>query len=184
MIIKFKEYRVYIADEPGFRPGSADNPFKYERVYYDDGKYQPTSKHGIKVTRDGRSITSAIICETGGATGIHDNAFMVSGDNLVICCSDTVYSLKLPELTINWKKEFDSATCYSVYPFKDDFIIHGELEIKRVDMNGNVKWNFSAGDIFATQDGTEAMKIVGDRIEITDWNGNKYTLNGDGKATL
>jgi hypothetical protein len=183
MTTRFNGYTVDIFDDPTFRPGSTDNSIKYDNVYYDDTEFQPTSKHGIKITKGGQRITSAIICETGGATGIHDNSFIVVGDNLLICCCDTVYSFKLPELLLNWKKEFDPATCFSIYLFRDDLIIHGELEIKRVDIDGNVKWNFSAKNIFVTQDGTDAMKLIGDRIEITDWDGDTYILNGDGQVT-
>jgi hypothetical protein len=183
MTTRFKEYTVEVVDDPGFTPGSVDNSFNYDKAYFDHPEYQATSKHGIKVTKDGQHITSAIICQTGGATGIHDNSFLITADYLLICCCDTVYSFKLPWLTLNWKKKFDAATCFAIYPFKDDFIIHGELEIKRVDMDGNVKWEFSAKDIFVTQDGKEAVKLIGDRIEVTDWDGDTYILNGDGQVT-
>ncbi len=183
MTTRFKEFTVDIIDDPTFKPGSADNSFKYDTVYYDNTEFQPTSKHGIKITKDGQNITSAIICETGGATGIHDNSFVLTDNNFLICCCDTVYSFKLPGLTLNWKKELDPATCFSIYPFKDDFIVHGELEIKRIDMDGYIKWNFSAKDIFVTQDGSEAMKLFGDKIEVTDWDGDTYILNEEGQLT-
>ena len=48
-------------------------------------------------------------------------------------------------------------------------------------MDGNIKWGFSAKDIFVTQDGSEAMKLFGDRIEVTDWDGDTYVLNEDGQ---
>jgi hypothetical protein len=183
MTTRFKEYTVDIIDDPTFNPGSADNLIGYETVYFDNTEYQPTSKHGIRVTKEGQSIGSAIICETGGATGIHDNSFLITADDLLICCCSTVYSFKLPLLTLNWKKELDPATCFAIYPFKDDFIIHGELEIKRINRAGNVKWDFSAKDIFVTQDGKEAVRLIGDRIEVTDWDGDKYILNVDGQVT-
>jgi hypothetical protein len=183
MKTSFKEYTVEIVDEPTFVVGSADNLFKYDKVFFEDSEFQPTSKHGIKISRVGQIISSAIICETGGATEIHDNSFLIKDDKLLICCSDTVYSFKLPSLTLNWKKELDQATCFSVYPFKDDFIVHGELEIKRIDKNGQVKWSFSAKDIFVTQDGSESIKLTTDKIELTDWDGDKYTLNEHGQET-
>ncbi len=181
MTTPFKEFTIELIDDPTFRAGSANNAFTYDTVYYDDTEFQPTSKYGIKVSRGGHYIASAIICETGGATGIHDKSFILTGNNLLICCCDTVYSFKLPGLALNWKKQFDPATCFSIYPLHDDFLIHGELQIKRVDINGNVKWNFSAKDIFVTQDGSEAVRLFGERIEITDWNGDTYVLNNDGK---
>ena len=183
MRTSFKEYTVDIVDEPNFNVGSTDNSFKYDNVYFDDTEFQPTSKHGIKISIGGQIISSAIICGTGGATGIHDNSFLIKNDNLLICCCDTVYSFNLPILTLNWKKELDQATCFAIYQFKDDFIIHGELEIKRIDKNGQVKWNFSTKDIFVTPDGSESIKLTDDKIELTDWDGDKYILNEHGQQT-
>jgi hypothetical protein len=182
MIIPFEQYTVNLVDDPSFKPGSADNLFNYDNIYYDEKQFQPTSKHGIRVTRSEQSFASAIICETGGGTTIHENSFILKNDNLLICCCAKVYSFKLPELTLNWKKRFDTATCFAIHPFKKDFIIHGELEIKRIDIEGNVKWDFSARDIFVTQDGTEAMRLFEDRIELTDWEGDKYVLDEYGKV--
>jgi hypothetical protein len=183
MRTSFKEYTVDIVDEPTFNVGSADNSFKYDKVYFEDTEFQPTSKHGIKISRGGQIISSALVCETGGATGVHDKSFLIKNDNVLICCCDTIYSFNLPSLTLNWKKELDQATCLSIYSFKDDFIIHGELEIKRIDKNGQVKWNFSAKDIFVTPDGTESIKLTDDKIELTDWDGDKYILNEHGQQT-
>jgi len=183
MTTRFKEYTIDIVDDPCYSLGSADNSFIYDKVYSHDTEYRPTSKHGINITRGGQSITSAIICESGGATAIHDNSFIIAGDVLLVCCCNTVYSFKIPELNLNWRKEFDPATCFAIYPFKEDIIIHGELEIKRVDLDGNIKWDFSAKNIFVTQDGREAVKFNGDKIEVIDWDGDKYVLDENGQLT-
>ena len=181
MTTKFKEYTITIIDDHSFNPGSPAHLFSYETVYLDT-RYQVTSQHGIKIAKDGKIITSTIICETGGATVIHENSFLIATDDLLICCCNMVYSFKLPLLALNWKKEFDPATCFAIYPFKDDFIVHGELDVKRIDTNGIVKWDFSGKDIFVTQDGREAVKLMGNRIELTDWNGTAYILNENGQA--
>ena len=112
MTTRFNEYTVDIIDDPNFSVGSTDNSFNYDKVYFDDVHYQPTSKHGIKITKSGQPISSAIVCEVGGATGIHENSFIVSDNDLLICCCDTVYSFGLPELALNWKRELDPATCF------------------------------------------------------------------------
>jgi hypothetical protein len=181
MTTSFKEYTIDIVDDPNFKPGSADNLFTYDKVYLDDLGLQPTSKHAIRVTKDGQGIASAIVCESGGGSIIHKKSFVVKDSTLFICCCDTVYSFGLPKLTLNWKRELDPATCFGIYSFKDDFIIHGELEIRRIDVDGNTKWDFSARDIFVTQDGTESIKLTEDNIELTDWGGDKYILDEHGQ---
>jgi hypothetical protein len=182
MTTSFKEYTVDIVDDAGYSLASTDNLYTYDRVYSEDTEY-PTSKHGIRITKDGQTVASVIICESGGKTGIHDNSFVITGDVLYVCCSNAVYAFRLPELTLNWKKKLDAATCFAIYPFKDDFIIHGELEVKRIDKEGKIKWNFSAKDIFVTQDDGEAVKFIGDNIELTDWDGDRYLLNEDGRLS-
>jgi hypothetical protein len=181
MTTQFKNYTVDIIDESNFSLESTDNALAYDKVYFDEGEYQATSKHGIKVSKEGMHVSSAIICEVGGATGIYDNSFVIKDDSLLICCCDTIYSFKLPELALNWKKEFDMATCFSIYLFRDDFIIHGETQITRIDYNGNKKWDFTARDIFVTPDGKESIKIKVDEIYLRDWQGYEYLLNENGK---
>ena len=183
MTTSFKEYTIDIVDDANYTLGSADNSHTYDRVYFEETEYRPTSKHGIRITRDGQSVASAIICENGGATGIHDNSFIITGDVLLICCSDAVYSFKLPTLGLNWRKKLDAVTCFGIYPFKGDYIIHGELEIKRIDLHGNIKWDFSAKDIFVTRDSSEAIRFNGNTIELTDWDGDQYVLNENGRLT-
>jgi hypothetical protein len=181
MRVTFSEYQIDILDEPAISLDSTDSLFTYDKIYFDRTAHSPTSKYGIRVSKDGQYISSALICETGGSTGVYDNSFIIAGKVLLICCCNSVYSFKLPELRLSWKKKFDSATCFAIYPFKDDFIIHGELAISRIDPDGNVKWNFFGKDIFVTQDGTNAIILTEDRIEVTDWTDNKYILNDNGQ---
>jgi hypothetical protein len=180
MELKFKEYIVDIVNDPNYKIGSTDNFNIYDTVYF-NGEFQPSSKHGIRITKDGQKIASAIICETQGATGVYTNSFIHTQEILLLCCSNTVYSFTLPELKLNWRREFDSATCFAIHSFKGDYIIHGEVEIKRIDIRGNVKWSFSAKDIFVTKDGLDAIKLTEDEIEVTDWEGNKYILDENGR---
>lgn len=177
MITKFQDYLIEIVDEPDFRLNSTDNVFVYSKIYFDKVGYQPVSKHGIKITKDGQTITSALVCETGGATGIHDNSYITKDHSLFLCCCDTIYSFDLPGLTLNWKKQLDPATCFSIHSFKDDFIVHGEMEVKRINQNGDVKWRFGGGDIFVTPDGAPSITLMGDKIKLIDWEGNHYLLD-------
>lgn len=181
MTTQFKNYTVDIIDEPDFVWKSTNNTSVYDKEYFDDVEYQATSKHGIKVSEEGKHISSAIIGEVGGATGICDTSFVIKDDSLLICCCDAIYSFKLPELTLNWKKEFDMATCFSIYLFKNDFIIHGETQVTRIDGEGNEKWKFAARDIFVDPDGKECIEIRGAEIYLRDWQGYEYLLNEHGE---
>ena len=144
MTTSFKEYTIDIVDDANYTLGSADNSHTYDRVYFEKTEYRPTSKHGIRITRDGQSVASAIICENGGATGIHDNSFIITGDVLLICCSDAVYSFKLPTLELNWKKKLDAVTCFGIYPFKGDYIFHGPV----IELMGKALINYPQGHVY------------------------------------
>jgi hypothetical protein len=41
--------------------------------------------------------------------------------------------------------------------------------------------DFSGKDIFVTQDGSNAINLAGEKIELTDWDGDKYILDDNGQ---
>ncbi len=71
----------------------------------------------------------------------------------------------------------------AVYPFKDGYIVHKELEIERLDKNYNELWFFEGGDVFLTKDSKKypPIQIVGDTIELFDWNYEHYVLDEFGQ---
>lgn len=185
MEVQHKQYKIEFVNASNYTLDSSDNIEEYNFEYFNgtqnEDKVYSTSKHGIRVFENDEEINSAIICEVGGATGIHSRSFLVEDENLFICCCDKIYSLKIPELTINWSKRLDPASCFGIYKFKGDLIIHGELQISRIDLQGNIKWSFGACDIFVTPDGQESFVIEQETIKLKDWAGYEYTLDEFGK---
>jgi hypothetical protein len=179
---RYKELTIEVLDEPTYKFGSADNNFNYSKTYFGDNAEQyPTSKHGIKIYRDDQIIDSCIIIGSGGATGVHQNSSLVVNDRLVICCCDTVFSLTLPDLELKWKTQADQATCFQIFKQQDDFIVHGELQVTKLDKDGNKKWEFGGADIFVSIDNEEEFKIENDGILLTDFAKTKYKIDFDGK---
>jgi hypothetical protein len=185
MRVRYKDYSIDIINESNYTLNSADNLVSYDIEYFDGmtntDRVYPTSKHGIRVTKEGDELASAIICEIGTATAVHDNSVIIAGDSILICCSDKAYSLSIPDLQLNWKKRFDPATCFAIHPFMGDFVIHGELQITRIDKDGNEKWNFTARDIWVTPDGKESIELKDNKIKLKDWQGYEYELDPDGR---
>ena len=183
MTVKYKNSVIEITNESDL--DSAEYGHKFKIQYPADLghklEYRASSKHGIRITENGIEKCSALLLESGGATGISENSFLIKNDRLYICCSDHIYSLNLTDLSTNWRNQYDVATCFGIYEFDDDFIVHGEIQISRINENGETKWNFSARDIFVNPDGKTEFKIVENRIELIDWEGYKYELNADGK---
>ena len=185
MKVSYQDYTIDIMDDSNYTLNSSDNIVSYNMEYFDGmtntDRVYPTSKHGIRINGNGEELASAIICEIGGATTIHDKSAVVTKDSLLICCCDKVYCLSIPRLEIKWKKRLDPATCFAIYPFKGDFIIHGELLVTRIDIDGYAKWNFGARDIFVTPDGMDSFNLINDKIKLRDWEGYEYMLNEHGQ---
>ncbi len=179
---QYKDLTIEILDEKDYRLGSADNSFFYKKQYFGiDTQEYPTSKHGIKVWRDDQVIDSCIIIGSGGATGVHQNSSLLDDEHLLICCCDTIFCVTLPYLNLEWKTQVDPATCFQVFKLRDDYVVHGELQIVRIDKKGLIKWEFIGADIFVSVDNKEEFKIENDGILLTDFSNTKYKIGFDGK---
>lgn len=179
---QYKNLTIQVLDEPTYKYGSVDNNFNYSKTYFGDNAEQyPTSKHGIKIYQGDHVIASCIIIGSGGATGIHQNSSIADNDQLVVCCCDTVFSLALPDLALKWKTQADLATCFQIIKHQGDYIVLGELQVTKLDKDGNKKWEFGGADIFVSIDHDEEFKIESDGILLTDFAKTKYKINFDGK---
>lgn len=181
-IYQYNDLKIEVFNDPSFEAGNVDNVNSYLHHYLGDDSedFVPASKHGVKVYKQEQVITSCILTACSGATGIHKTASLLSNDQLLICCCDMVFCLTLPSLNLNWSVKCDTATCFQIYPLEDDYLIHGELEITRIDNAGHIKWQFSGRDIFVTVDGNNSFKLHDDHIQLIDFNGDNYRLDYDG----
>jgi hypothetical protein len=182
IIHHYKELRIEVLDEPTFKVGSADNTFNYSKSYFGNGATEyPTSNHGIKIFQDDVQINNCILIASGGATGIHQNSSLVNNDDLLICCCDTIFCLTLPSLKLRWKTQCDPATYFQINKQQDDYIIHGEFQITKLNKDGQIKWEFGGADIFVCIDNEEEFKLEDDGILLTDFAKVKYKIDFDGK---
>jgi hypothetical protein len=64
MRVSFKNYTVDVIDDSNYTLNSADNVVSYDVEYFDGptntDRVYPTSKHGIRITRDGDKLASAM----------------------------------------------------------------------------------------------------------------------------
>ena len=81
-----------------------------------------------------------------------------------------------------WKTVADSASCFGIYYLDQDYVVHGELEITRLDKNGEIIWKYSGGDIWTTESGIDDFAVYDDYILATDWEYYRYKLDFDGKV--
>ncbi|EHQ28170.1 hypothetical protein [Mucilaginibacter paludis] len=178
---RFQNYIVKIFNDPTFSVKSTDRNHSYRRCYFSKDAYEyPTSKHGIKVFQNDIEINSCLIIGHGGATGINKNSTLVDDENLLICCCDSIFSLRIETLELRWLVQADTATCFQIFKLEDDYVIHGETEITRIDSNGNIKWNFGGADIFVNINGETEFILHEDHIQLIDFGNRRYKINFNG----
>src|SRR5690606_13677452 len=90
------------------------------------------------------------------------------------------FCLEFPTLDLNWKTEVDEITAFEIVKIEGGYIIHGELEITRIDDSGKIIWQNSGADIFITQNSDSNFEVHGNLISVIDWNNRIYQWNLDG----
>ena len=75
----------------------------------------------------------------------------------------------------------DEPTFIKAYYKNGKYIVHGETDIYCFNQNFEKEWDFSARDIWVTQDGSEALRLYEDYIELRDWLGYEYRIDYQGK---
>ncbi|MBT8380157.1 MAG: hypothetical protein KJN64_13095 [Ignavibacteria bacterium] len=134
----------------------------------------------MQVFKNNELERSALVAASGGATGVHKNSVIIDGEKLLICCCNTIFCLNLPNLDLAWKTKADSATCFEIFEYRDSYIVHGELEITRINKSGELLWQKSGADIFTTPEGTDTFEITDKYILATDWENREYKFDFDG----
>lgn len=176
-----KDYEIDVDYNPTYKSGSADNSFKYDFEYLEDSGNRPTSIFGIKILDNGKCIKSAIISSEGGETGIHNTALVLKDERLVICCADKVFCLSIPDLTLLWKIKADDFTCFQIFAYQDSYIVHGEINISRINHDGIILWQYSGKDIFLNvENDAIECELRENYILATDFNNEVYRIGYDG----
>lgn len=188
MNIKYKDYTIELIEETNSL-NPTDNSYKYDNVISDGGTSDCSSKYGILIKDSTGKITRncLLIGTSGCGQSLCKESCLISEDNLYICVSNKVFSLSLKVFQLNWYKEVDFATAFGIYKLNDDFIIHGELYITRINKNGEIIWQHSSSDIFVSPNPknfpTDNFYIKENMIFAKSWDERKYCISYDGKMT-
>lgn len=169
-------------NEPTYTTGSADNVRSYEREYNFARGYRPSSVHGLICREPDGSEHSCVLLAGGGASGVHEHSAIAVNGRSFVAIGDMLCSLSPPTLEMEWATKVDWATCFGVYysPEYDCLLSHGELEIARVSLAGEVIWSAGGMDIF-----TEGFRVVGDYVEAIDFYHQLYRFEiGTGRSKL
>jgi len=180
-ILDFENYQIKQYEENDYRVESPDNWYKYSKVYLNENEFVSSTLIGIQIIEKDRVISDCLIGADGGTSGIHTNSTTFSQGGLIIYCSYTVFKLSLPYLNLNWKTIADAENCFAIYKLDKDFVVHGELEISRLDNEGKIGWKQPGKDIWTTAEGLDDFTMHDDYILATDWEYDihKFEFNGN-----
>ena len=157
-----------------------DSVNKYDFIYF-----EAPAAHiiGIKLNESDEITKSAVIGAWGGGASVHSSSLVLEAERLVICCSDTIFCLSMPDLFLLWKTQADIATCFQIFKYQEDYIVHGELEISRLANNGEILWQQGGEDIFTTVSVSQNDFFITNKyILATDWNKRQYKFDFDGNV--
>jgi hypothetical protein len=169
MEIRSGRFVVTLVDDPTYPYRSAviDKTRACGRGYSfcEDGR--PTSICGISCQGPGQSNDSCVLLGEGGATTVHGDSAVIVGERCFVAIGYTLCALTIPALQLAWAKRVDFATCFGVYYCQERncLISHGEVEIARLNLAGDVIWSTPGDDIF-----TGGFRLAGNIVEAIDFN--------------
>lgn len=165
---------VTLLDDLTYSPGSADNVRQYAREYSLVEEHRPVSQYGLSCRQRDGTTHSCILLAVGGASRVHEHSAVIVNESCFVGVGDMLCSLSLPTLELNWAIKVDTATCFGVYYCRkhDCLLSHGECEIARVSLSGEIVWSASGRDVFS-----EGFQIVDDHIETIDFNHEVYRID-------
>lgn len=113
----------------------------------------------------------------------NDNSQSVklNDNNLIMSLGFTILSLNLDETELDWILRPDIAEIFEFYDLEEDILLRGELQIHRIDKNGNIKWSYSGRDIWVNLEGKSEVNIEENKIRLLDFESNEYLINFNGE---
>jgi hypothetical protein len=173
--------RLEMRDEAACAFAGAAPSIQYSRECRFQTAYHASSCHGLICSDDAGFNASVILCSGGGASGVHERSLCVLGDQCFVAVGPYVVSLSLPDLEILWSTEVDSATCFGIHATVDGraLISHGELEVSRITMSGEILWRVGGADIFS-----EGLSVTKTEVHVEDFNHDKYVFDIETGRTI
>lgn len=175
-----EKYKIEIFTDETYVVGSLNNINKYDFKYLEAENKRNSTFVGVKIYENQILVKSTIIGSEGGNSGISENSKIIEENRIVICCADKIFCLTFPELSLLWKTKTDEISCFGIFKRNDFYIVHGEMEISKLDENGKILWQKVGADIFTTISGKNVFELNEKYIIATDWENRTYKFDYDG----
>lgn len=174
------KYCISINDEPDFDMYSSDNKI-YDNVLVLTKKTDYSRTISLEVEKGGMIKTAAFVIPY--YTPRDDFYITLDDEHILFMFDNYICIFELSSIRIiNSKLIEHSGTMFAIYPYKDEFIIYGEMEIFKINKELSVIWSFGGRDIFVTcNSDINPFTMKADRICLYDFSENYYEINYNGK---
>ena len=172
LVLRIDEtYSIEVVDEPTYRFHFDDNRKRYDRKELFGDRHLVISCHGVVCKRNSQIMASVIFGADGGASGVHERSVVLASGVAFVAVGRYIACLQLPDLITKWVREVDPATCFGIHFSADrlSIVSHGELEISRLTLAGDVLWQSAGRDIFSGD-----VLVDEAMIHAQDFNGDVY----------
>ena len=174
------KYKIEIYSDETYENGSVENLNKYDLKYLEDENKYNSTFVGIKIYENEVIKKSAIIGSEGENSGISESSKIIEENRILICCADKIFCLSFPELQLMWKTKTDEISCFEIFKKDNFYIVHGELEISKLNENGKILWQKGGADIFTTISGENVFELTEKYIIAKDWENRIYKFDYNG----
>ncbi|MBE6543765.1 MAG: hypothetical protein E7675_05140 [Ruminococcaceae bacterium] len=178
---KFEKYSIKITVDNTYTVNSADNPKKYDHTLTPSFVQRGDMYTVLDISVAGpNSYSLALI---GSYHTYQDSCAILEGSILTVLQNDHIIRIDLDTAQII--KEYEIDMCgisFGIYSVKGGYIIYGEVEILKLDLDYRTLWSFSGKDIFVSATGKRAFELTKESIKLYDFEDNFYELDYDGNV--
>lgn len=174
-----EKYSFEFSIDSTYTIGSADNPFKYDKLFnpHNFGQNDHYKVLSIKVS-DGIGETRLAVI---GDFFTYDwKCAVLNGDILTVLQNKYLLFINLTDFSLKEIKPIGFDLNYEIHPCKYGYLIYGEMQILLLDFDFNIKWNFSGFDIFVTNSEHIPFDFDDEKIMLYDFLDNYYELDYNG----
>lgn len=178
------KYSVTAFEDNTYSRNSADNiPYDFE-IYAINTQdlgcdfHYSTYRVIIEKFDDASEAKIIVICHY--CTNMEYHGMILEDDTLIMLLDSSIVTLSLCNMSYKIKNiPMPFGTYYSIYSYKDKYIIYGEIEVMMLDSDFNELWRYCTSDILVNLD--YKIKIDNDCISFYDLDGNFHKLDMSGK---
>lgn len=137
------------------------------------GARPPNTVIAVMAMNDTGSLWRLVLSADGGPSTVHPGMALCQGDQILLGIGPYVVCVDVLTGEPTWSQQVDDVTVFAIYPLpsQDALLIHGEMEITKLALDGSIQWQATGRDIF-----TGEVTIRDNQVEVSDFNDDIYAI--------